>query len=152
MSSDIWTQCAGRSEVRPLKLTPWRVVESQHQVSTRKLVDTLEEQALLEELIDSAKPRDTTNGRLHYLLSTPFRYPPLPYGSRFGAVANAASGTAQRTSRPRWRRWRITGCSSLTAPRRRWTTSPSSSRRFALSARTKRGVDLVAPHSRRTVA
>lgn len=84
MSSDIWTQCAGRSEIRALTLTPWRVVESQHQVSTRKLVDTLEEQALLEALIDGAKPPDTTAGRQHYLLFTPFRYPPLRHGSRFG--------------------------------------------------------------------
>jgi hypothetical protein len=60
------------------------VVEAQHQVSTRKLVDSAEEQALLEELIDSAKPPDITGGRLHYLLFTPFRYPPLPHGSRFG--------------------------------------------------------------------
>ena len=84
MSSDIWTQCAGHSERRTLKVQPWRVVESQHQVSTRKLVDTLAEQALLEELIDGAKPPDAHAGRLHYLLSTPFRYPPLPFGSRFG--------------------------------------------------------------------
>jgi hypothetical protein len=61
------------------------VVESQHQVSTRKLVDSTEEQILLEELIDSVKPPDITRGRLHYLLSTPFRYPPLLHGSRFGA-------------------------------------------------------------------
>ena len=86
MSSDIWTQCAGPSEIRPLRLTPWRVVESQHQVATRKLVDTLDEQALLEELIDGAKPPDATNGRLHYLIATPFRYPPLKHGSRFGTA------------------------------------------------------------------
>jgi len=60
------------------------VVESQHQVSTRKLVDSADEQALLEQLIDGAKPPDHTGGRLHYLLFTPFRYPPLPFGSRFG--------------------------------------------------------------------
>lgn len=85
MSSDIWTQCAGESEIRPLRLKPWRVVESQHQVATRRLVDTLEEQELLERLIDGAKPPDRTRGRKHYLLSTPFRYPPLPNGSRFGS-------------------------------------------------------------------
>jgi hypothetical protein len=85
--SSIWTQCAGASEprLRELRLVPWRAVEAQHQVSTRKLVDTDAEQALLEELIDGAKPPDPTGGRLHYLLSTPFRYPPLRYGSRFGA-------------------------------------------------------------------
>ena len=84
MSSSIWTRCAGDSELRPLRLSPWRVVESQHQVSTRKLVDSADEQALLEELIDGAKPPDLTRGRLHYLLFTPFRYPPLRHGSRFG--------------------------------------------------------------------
>src|SRR6516162_5765318 len=84
MSSSIWTRCAGASEIRPLRLSAWRAVEAQHQVSTRKLVDSAEEQILLEELIDKVKPPDTTRGRLHYLLSTPFRYPPLPHGSRFG--------------------------------------------------------------------
>ena len=43
MSSSIWTQCAGDSRVGPLQLSPWRVVESQHHVSTRKLVDSLDE-------------------------------------------------------------------------------------------------------------
>ena len=84
MSSSIWTRCAGASKQRSLRLEPWRVVEAQHQVSTRKLVDSREEQELLEELIDGAKPPDSTKGNLHYLLSTPFRYPPLRYGSRFG--------------------------------------------------------------------
>jgi len=84
MSFSIWTRCAGDSELRALRLSPWRVVEAQHQVSTRKLVDSTEEQILLEELIDSVKPPDATGGRLHYLLFTPFRYPPLPHGSRFG--------------------------------------------------------------------
>ena len=84
MSSSIWTECAGDSEVRPLQLSPLRVVEAQHQVSTRKLVDSFEEQALLEEMIDRVKPADQTGGRMHYLLFTPFRYPPLRHGSRFG--------------------------------------------------------------------
>jgi len=84
MSSSIWTRCAGDSEIRPLHNSPWRVVEAQHQVSTRKLVDSAEEQALLEDLIDRVKPPDATGGRLHYLLFTPFRYPPLAHGSRFG--------------------------------------------------------------------
>ena len=84
MSFSIWTRCAGGSELRTLRLSPWRVVEAQHQVSTRKLVDSTEEQILLEEMIDSVKPPDITQGRLHYLLFTPFRYPPLPHGSRFG--------------------------------------------------------------------
>jgi len=65
------------------------VVESQHLISTRKLVDSDEEQQKLEELIESAKPERRSEPKaksqpLHYLLFTPFRYPPLRYGSRFG--------------------------------------------------------------------
>ena len=54
-------------------------------VSTMKLVDTADEQALLEDIIEAAKPPVPPDCRhLHYLLSTPFRYgAPYPYGSRF---------------------------------------------------------------------
>ena len=54
-------------------------------VSTLKLVDTLEEQLLLEQLIDTSKPPVPPACRhLHYLLSTPFRYgASYPAGSRF---------------------------------------------------------------------
>ncbi len=50
-----------------------------------KLVDTIEEQALLESLIEHTKPAVPPDCRhLHYLLSTPFRYgAPYPVGSRF---------------------------------------------------------------------
>jgi hypothetical protein len=64
------------------------VVEGQHVVSTRKITDSLEEQAMLEDMLEQAKPPlpdEPGFGGLHYLLSTPFRYPPLPHGSRFGA-------------------------------------------------------------------
>ncbi len=63
------------------------MVEGQHVVSTRKLVASDAEQQLLEELIDRAKPPAPTEPEcagLHYLLTTPFRYPPLRHGSRFG--------------------------------------------------------------------
>ena len=83
MSSDIWTQCGGASRIGELRLAAWRVVDAQHVNSTRKLVDTDAEQELLERLIDGVKPGRLREG-LHYLLATPFRYPPLRYGSRFG--------------------------------------------------------------------
>jgi hypothetical protein len=72
---------------RSLDIDAWRVVESQHLVSTRKLVDGADEQAVLEDLLEESKPRppsDAAKG-LHFLLWTPFRYPPLRHGSRFGA-------------------------------------------------------------------
>ena len=61
------------------------MVEAQHRVSTLKLVDDLEEQALLEDLIEATKPVIPVECRhLDYLLATPFRYgSPYPFGSRF---------------------------------------------------------------------
>jgi len=80
-----WTPGALSSEARPLKGACWRLVEAQHRVSTLKLVDTLAEQALLEDLLEESKPPVPPEcRRLHYLLSTPFRYgAPYPHGSRF---------------------------------------------------------------------
>ena len=71
--------------VAPMRGRLVRLVESQGQVATLQLVDTLEEQALLEELLETSKPRMPPPAEpLHYLLKTPFRYPPLRWGSRFG--------------------------------------------------------------------
>ena len=86
MPSSIWTQSAGSSEIRLLSVAPWRVVEAQHLIATRKLVGSDAEQAVLEEILEAHKPpiRDP-GGDLHYLLFTPFRYPPLRHGSRFGS-------------------------------------------------------------------
>lgn len=92
MSRSIWTQCAEKFSFRPLSFDAWRVVESQHITSTRKLVDSDAEQALLEDLVDQVKPPAPAGKKfaeLHYLLFTPFRHPPLRHGSRFGTVAEA---------------------------------------------------------------
>lgn len=62
-----------------------RVVESQEEIATTQIVDSIAEQMRLEELLDASKPpRPVGTADLHYLLATPFRYPPLKYGSRFG--------------------------------------------------------------------
>ncbi len=84
---DIWGACRGPQCLQHLRVPAMRVVEAQHIVSTRKLVDSDEEQRLLEEMLDAAKPPAPGDAppRLHYLLATPFRYPPLPWGSRFGS-------------------------------------------------------------------
>jgi hypothetical protein len=62
------------------------VVEAQFRNSTRKLVDSDEEQGVLEQLIDARAKAPVPVGfeDLHYLLYTPFRHPPLRNGSRFG--------------------------------------------------------------------
>lgn len=86
MTLDIWAQCSDK--IFPVSLSGeiFRVVESQEKIATNELVDTLEEQALLEEMLELTKPTlpDVAHG-LAYLLFTPFRYPPLKYGSRFGS-------------------------------------------------------------------
>lgn len=84
MSYTIWTSHAVASEAGSWSGSAWRLVESQHVASTMKLVDTVEEQLVLETLLESGKPRvPDAAAHLHYLLSTPFRYPPRSGGSRF---------------------------------------------------------------------
>lgn len=64
----------------------WRVVETQEKAATRDITANAHEQSRLEELLDSIKPVIPEDCRgLSYLLMTPFRYPPLRYGSRFGS-------------------------------------------------------------------
>lgn len=88
---DIWQACHGPEQLRLLRGNLVRLVESQLQVATLQLVDTLEEQALLESLLESSKPALPAGSEgLHYLLKTPFRYPPLRWGSRFGRVHEPA--------------------------------------------------------------
>lgn len=82
---DIWTECRNHVSPQHIQHELIRVVESQEQVATNHLVDNLEEQDLLEQMLEDTKPEIPASGRhLHYLLATPFRYPPLEYGSRFG--------------------------------------------------------------------
>lgn len=84
---DIWQNCHGQEHIKPLRGRLVRLVESQAQVATLQLVDTLAEQAVLENLLEASKPPVPANAEsLHYLLKTPFRYPPLRWGSRFGGV------------------------------------------------------------------
>jgi hypothetical protein len=82
---DIWAAC--REAVDPSRHQGelLRMVESQEQIATRALVDDLAEQALLEQLLEQSKPTlPAGTAHLDYLLASPFRYPPLAYGSRFG--------------------------------------------------------------------
>lgn len=83
----IWQACNGPEHIRPIEGQLYRLVESQEQIATLGYVDTLDEQALLEQMLDQAKPVSQPDcASLHYLLSTPFRYPPLKWGSRFGRI------------------------------------------------------------------
>jgi len=89
VSFSTWMPAALSSEARPWTGSVWRMVEAQHTASTMKIVDTDDEQSLLESLLEGSKPAQpaTTQG-LDYLLATPFRYYPLRSGSRFRAVTD----------------------------------------------------------------
>lgn len=147
MSSSIWTRCAGASEIRPLRLLPWRAVEAQHQISTRTLVDSREEQELLEDLIDRVKPpiAHASSRRLHYLLFTPFRYPPLPHGSRFGARTEAGIWYGSDTLPTAFAEvayYRMLFLEGSSADLGSVTTQLTA---FRVNARASRGVDLTRP-------
>lgn len=60
-----------------------RIVERQEDSATTRITEDLVEQQMLEEMLEDNKP-GTLNSSISYLLGTPFRYPPLDYGSRFG--------------------------------------------------------------------
>lgn len=63
----------------------WRVVETQEIAATKSITTSAADQSLLESILDNSKPTVPADcDGLSYLLSTPFRYPPLDYGSRFG--------------------------------------------------------------------
>jgi len=144
MSSDIWTRCAGGSRVRPLSTDPWRVVEAQHQIATRKLVASDAEQALLEEVLERHKPPLVDGAPLHYLLFTPFRYPPLPHGSRFGTRGERGIWYGAETLRTAlaevayYRLLFLEGTEADLGPLAADLTA------FHVPVRTRRGVDLTA--------
>ena len=148
MSPSIWTQCAGSSRLAPLGLDVWRVVESQFITSTRKLVDSDDEQEVLERLIETVKPpipADRALSRLHFLLFTPFRHPPLLHGSRFGTRAERGiwyGSLLLPTAFAEVAYYRLVFLAGTAAQLGTVTVELSA---FRIPVRTRRGVDLTAP-------
>ena len=89
----------------------WRAVEAQHIVSTLRIASNdPEQQDLLERILEESKPPlpSETSG-LHYLLATPFRYPPSSRGSRFRACQDPGvlyGGLEKRTACAEMGYWR----------------------------------------------
>lgn len=146
MPSTTWTRAALSSSARPRSGICWRAVEAQHHVSTLKLVDTLDEQKLLEDLIEATKQLVPPECRhLYYLLSTPFRYGALyPTGSRFRR-AGTTEGVFYAAEKPE------TAIAELTfhrllffaeSPDTPWPINPAEYTVFAVEYRTKKAVDL----------
>jgi hypothetical protein len=83
----LWEELGGSKFVCSGKLKVYRIVENQSAIYTRKLVDNTKEHEILEKEIEYTKPLyplRNNKGNLHRLLFTPFRYPPLRTGTRFG--------------------------------------------------------------------
>jgi RES domain-containing protein len=126
----------------------WRVVEAQHRVSTMKLVDTLDEQSLLEVLVEATKPPVPPECRhLHYLLATPFRYgAPYPSGSRFrragmtAGVFYASRTPATALAETAFHRLLFFADS----PQTPWPTDAGDLTAFSLRFRTSAGLDVSA--------
>ena len=146
MSSSTWTPAALSSDARPLAGTCWRLVEAQHHVSTLKLVDSVDEQELLEELIETTKPPLPPECRdLHYLLSTPFRYGSVyPAGSRFrragmtDGVFYAAETPHTAVAEMAFYRLLFFAESSDTP----WPTNPAEYTAFSAEYKAKKAIDL----------
>ena len=146
MSSSTWTPAALSSEARPLSGTCWRLVEAQHRVSTLKLVDTVEEQSLLEDLVQGTKPALPPEcEHLHYLLSTPFRYGAVyPTGSRFRR-AGLTEGVFYAAEEPRTAVAEIVFYRLLfyaESPGTPWPQNAAEYTAFSAAYATRRAVDL----------
>ncbi len=116
----IWDACQGAQQLQAISGIAWRLVESQEQIATLGYVDNLDEQALLEELLDSVKPPYPVQSEgYHYLLKTPFRYPPLRWGSRFGRIHEPGifyAGCSLQTTLAESAYYRFVFWYSMTAP------------------------------------
>ena len=63
------------ASLRRRRAVLWRGVEAQHRIATMKVVDSVDEQDLLEALLERSKPPLRPQAEdLHYLIATPFRY------------------------------------------------------------------------------
>lgn len=147
--SPTWTPSELKSESRPRSGKAWRVVEHQHTHATRKLVDTQQEQQLLEDILDATKPAyPPAVTHFDYLLKTPFRYLPVNrYGSRFRRAGSregvfyASAGLTTALAETAYYRIRFFEASRsplLPRPRAQLTA-------FTVSYATHRHIDLTAP-------
>jgi hypothetical protein len=125
----------------------WRVVEAQHLISTRRLVSSNEDQALLETLVEQVKPAMPAQVRdWPYLLQTPFRYghknasrfrraderPGIFYASEHVRSALAETGY-----------WRLRFFAHL--PRTDWPTGASLHHSFYVKLHASTCIDLTQP-------
>jgi len=113
------------------------------------LVDTLEEQALLEQVLDDSKPAVPEDcRRLHYLLFTPFRYGAVyPRGSRFrrvGLTPGVFYASLQATTAvAEMAFWRLMFYAE--SPETPWPANPGEYTAFSVRFSSSKGLDLTRP-------
>lgn len=144
----MWTPPALASEARVWSGNIWRMVESQSRVATLKLVDTLDEQAILEAELDGSKPLiPMACADLDYLLATPFRYAPYPHGSRFRRARQpegcfyAAERVETAAAEEAFYRLLF----FLDAPGAKLPANPQERTAFRVLAETRHAIDLTIP-------
>lgn len=144
--SRIWEAVGARATPSLLGGTLYRIVESQEQIATRELVEgDLGEQAVLEDLIETSKPpRPPGTDRLDYLLATPWRYPPLRHGSRFGSRREPSlfyGGYSETTTLAEAAYYRFVFLTDMETPLTRYDSRHTL---FSARYRTERGLRLQA--------
>jgi hypothetical protein len=146
MSSSTWTPAALSSDAQASSGLCWRLVEAQHHISTLKLVDSVDEQEVLEDLVEASKPSVPAECRhLDYLLSTPFRYgAPYPNGSRFRRQGMTEgifyASEAPETAVAEVAFYRLLFYSE--SPDTPWPVNPAEYTAFAADYATERSIDL----------
>ncbi|WP_417316885.1 RES family NAD+ phosphorylase [Emcibacter sp.] len=144
----MWTADALSSEARPFRRDVWRVVEFQHRSATMRLTDTLEDQALLEDILEDSKPPLPPSARnLDFLLFTPFRYVTYPHGSRFRrsgdlrGVYYASETVTTAVAEAAWGAWLF----FRESPETILPENPLRKTAFSVLCRTERYLDLTLP-------
>ena len=149
MSSPTWTHAGISSELQSYERRDvWRLVDAQYYVSTRKLVDSLAEQAILERLVDATMPAVPSECQdLDEILSRPFRYAPYPKGSRFRR-AGLTPGVYYAAEQPRTAAAELAFYRLLffaESPDTPWPANPLQCTGFSATILSHRSLDLTKP-------
>ncbi len=124
------------------------MVESQSRVAGLKLVDTLDEQALLEAELEGSKPLiPAACAGLDYLLATPFRYAPYAHDSRFRRArqVDGCFYAAERVETTAAEEAFYRLLFFLDAPGTKRPANPQERTAFRVPAGTGRAIDLTVP-------
>src|SRR5688500_11759272 len=108
---------------------------------SRTLVSTVAEQQLPETLLDRVKLASVAS-RQHFLLTTPFRYPPLRHGSRFGTRRERGIWYGSETRETAFSEVAYYRMVFLEATRADIDSITTELSAFRASANSRRGVDL----------